>query len=32
MVLKRDELGTIGLVSDGTRMWWEAQGQEIGLR
>ena len=32
VVLQTDELGTIELVSDGTRMWWEAQGQEIGLR
>ena len=32
VVLRTDELGTIELVSDGTRMWWEAQGQEIGLR
>ena len=32
MVLRTDEVGTIELVSDGERMWWEAQGQEIGLR
>ena len=31
-VLRTDEVGTIEVISDGTRMWWESQGEEIGLR